>query len=202
MNYHKVNTASITHIRFNVPRATIQDRLTGRVPDELRRPGPPPLLIVEGAERIKCEFPIKKQMLLDTVCKINADSGLNLFKKGAPKQTWYMNFMKKNPEISLREAEGINKTRAAVTEQSVRNWFKKLEQFLKDNEFSPILEDPRRIFNGDESGFALCPSSGKVLGPKDFRSLLTVKQGNEKENITVLIMCNAEENYKCDMCEI
>ncbi|XP_023016412.2 uncharacterized protein [Leptinotarsa decemlineata] len=58
-----------------------------------------------------------------------------------------------------------------------------------------ILEDPRRIFNGDESGFSLCPSSGKVLEPKGFRSLITVKQGNEKENITVLIMFNVEGKF-------
>lgn len=119
VNKWKIREASR---RFNVPRATIQNRLTGRVPDELRRPGPPPLLTVEGEDKIKqwvldlakCGFPIRKQMLLDTVCKINADSGLNLFKSGVPKQTWYMNFMKRNPEILLREAEGINKARAIL----------------------------------------------------------------------------------------
>lgn len=38
-------------------------------------------------------------------------------------------------------------------------------------------------------------SSGKVLGPKAFRNLLAVKQGSEKENITVLILFNAEGKF-------
>lgn len=189
--------------RFNVPRATIQDRIKGRVPDLLRKPGPPPLLTVKGEEKIKnwiinlakCGFPITKQMLLDTVSKIHKDCGLSLFKDGVPKQTWYLNFLKRNPEISLREAEGINKARSAVTEHSVRKWFDDLKQYLEDHNLSYIMEDPKRVFNGDESGFALCPSSGKVLGPKGFRNFLQVKQGNEKENITVLIMFNAEGKF-------
>lgn len=39
--------------RFNVPKTTLLDRLSGRVSDTLKKPGPPPLLSVEGEERIK-----------------------------------------------------------------------------------------------------------------------------------------------------
>lgn len=189
--------------KFNVPKTTIIDRISGRVPDTLRKPGPPPLLTVEGEERIKnwvihlakCGFPIKKGMLIDTVRKITADANQNVFKDGLPKQTWYLNFLKRNPEISLREAEGINKARAIVTQESIRKWFKELTQFLRDENLIDVFEDPRRIFNGDESGFALCPKTGKVLGPKGFKNLYSVKQGNEKENVTVLIVFNADGKF-------
>lgn len=56
--------------RFSIPRATIQDRLTGRIPDALRKPGPPPLLTVKWTEKkikkwlidlAKCGLPIKNR---------------------------------------------------------------------------------------------------------------------------------------------
>ncbi|KAJ8933286.1 hypothetical protein NQ314_014114 [Rhamnusium bicolor] len=164
--------------RFNVPKTTIIDRLSGRVPDTLRKPGPPPLLTVEGENRIKnwvinlakCGFPVKKR---------------DVDRYGA-----------RNPEISLREAEGINKARAIVSEEYIRKWFEELMQFLRDNNLMNVLtDDPRRIFNGDESGFGLCPKTGKVLGPKGFKNLYSIQQGNEKENVTVLITFNADGKF-------
>lgn len=186
--------------RFNVPKTTLLDRLSGRVSDTLKKPGPPPLLSVEGEERIKnwvinlakCGFPVKKEMLLNTVSKIASDTNPNLFKNGVPQQTWYLNFLKRNPEISLKEAESINKARALITEEFIRKWFRELVQFLTEKDLLNILADPRRIFNGDETGFALCPKTGKVLGPKGFKNLYNIQQGNEKENVTVLITFNAE----------
>lgn len=41
------------------------------------------------------------------------------------------------------------------------------------------MDNPERIFNGDESGFALCQRQGKV------------NTGNDKENMTVIIVFNA-----------
>ncbi|KAJ8969200.1 hypothetical protein NQ314_001871 [Rhamnusium bicolor] len=49
----------------------------------------------------------------------------------------------------------------------------------------------RRIINADESGFNLCPKSGKVLGLKG-RNLNIVKPGNAKENLTALITFTAD----------
>lgn len=105
---------------FSVPKTTLIDRLSGRVPEILRHPGPQPLLGkiarfwsrnqpsrsvfrlglvfilflgVEG-ETIrdwviniaKCGFPITKDMLLETVAKVDKDSRLNLFKGKKPGQ--------------------------------------------------------------------------------------------------------------------
>lgn len=44
-----------------------------------------------------------------------------------------------------------------------------------------ILEDPDKIFNGDETGFSLCPKSGKVLGPRGYKNVFIFKNNNEKE---------------------
>lgn len=54
-----------------------------------------------------------------------------------------------------------------------------------------IFEDADRMFNGDETEFSLCAKSGKVLGPRGYKNLYVIKNNNEKENITVLIVFSA-----------
>lgn len=75
-------------------------------------------------------------------------------------------------------------------------WFRELEEYLDSIHQKDILNDPKRILKGDESGFALCPKTGKVLGPRGFKNLYQIKPRNEKENLTVLLKFNANG----DMC--
>lgn len=157
--------------QFRVPRATLQDRLHGRRGDTLKKTGPQPIMSIEGEERIatwainiaKCGFPIKKDNLIDTVTKIARDTGkLHRFVNQKPGIRWYKNFLKRHPQISVREAEGVTKARAVVTEEYIRSWFRDFQEFLDKNNCREIMENPSRIFNGDESGFALCPKTGTV----------------------------------------
>lgn len=56
---------------------SIQDRISGRTSDAMKKRGPDPILTLEGEEHIvnwlinlgKCGFPLKKSELLDTVQK-------------------------------------------------------------------------------------------------------------------------------------
>jgi hypothetical protein len=54
--------------------------------------------------------------------------------------------------------------------------------------------DPNRIFNGDESGFALSPKSGKVLGPARSKEDFYERVTSEKEQITVMATFSANGN--------
>ncbi|KAK9694568.1 hypothetical protein QE152_g33436 [Popillia japonica] len=117
---------------------------------------------------------------------LNAKSELILISPGELKQI-------KN-YISVREAEGINKSRAIVTEEFIRTWFRDLSKFLESKNCKDIMDNPQRIFNGDESGFALCPKTGKVLAQRGWKNSYQIKPGNDKENITVLIVFNADGN--------
>ncbi|KAJ0181661.1 hypothetical protein K1T71_002383 [Dendrolimus kikuchii] len=167
---------------YDVPKTTVHDRLSGKVAANKKpKVGPDPVLGHEGKEKIKkwiidmirCGFPINKSDLMESVAKIIRDTGIkNPFKDGMPENTWYQSFLKRHPNISIREPEGINNARAAVTE-------------------THIFEDPDRIFNGDETGFSLCPKSGKVLGPRGYKNLYIIKKNNEKENISVLALFSA-----------
>jgi hypothetical protein len=41
-----------------------------------------------------------------------------------------------------------------------------VQEYIRENDLEGIMEDPSRIFNGDESGFQICPSTGSVLAEK------------------------------------
>ncbi|KAG5858417.1 hypothetical protein JTB14_010103 [Gonioctena quinquepunctata] len=125
--------------------------------------------------------------------KIAKDLGKShLFKDGKPGQKWYKNFLKRHPEISLREAKTVNRVTVIITEQYIRTWFRDLKEYLETNKINDIMINPARVFNGDESGFSLCPKSGKVLAPKGWKNLYTIKFGQEKDNITTLVVFSAD----------
>lgn len=61
----------------------------------------------------------------------------------------------------------------------------------EDHNLRSILDDPRRVWNGDESGFVLCPKNRSVLVPRGTENVYEVMQGNEKESITVMFSFSA-----------
>ena len=145
------------------------------------------LLITWIHANAKKGFPMKRRTLMDTVSDIILeDQRPTPFKNGIPGKKWFKCFLKRHPEISEREAESINSARATVSEKNIKKWFQELREYLKEENAEDILEDPRHIFNADESGFETCPKTGKVLGPISFDNLYEIKSGNEKEAITVM----------------
>ncbi|CAH0721901.1 unnamed protein product, partial [Brenthis ino] len=187
---------------YGVPKTTVHDRISGKVANnEKPKVGPDPILGREAEEKLKtwvldmakCGFPINKKELLESVANIVRDTNIkNPFKDGVPGDTWYQAFLRRHPDVNVREPEGINNARAAVTENRVRFWFKDLKEYMKSIDALDVFDDPSRIFNGDETGFSLCPKSGKVLGPRGYKNLYIIKKTNDKENISVLIVFSAD----------
>ena len=113
----------------------------------------------------KAWIPIKAQGLINTVQAIIDDQRPTPFLNGRPGRKWYMGIMKGHPSLSLREAEGISKERAVITEEYIKKLFK--EGFYPDRaKVFDILNDPSRIFEGDETSFSLCPKTEKLWAPK------------------------------------
>lgn len=117
---------------YGAPRSTVQDRLSGRVAEQKRKVGPNPLFGFEGEKKIvdwiielaKCGIPTNKCNLLDTVADLAKDLGIDhRFPGGKPGIRWYLSFLKRHPNISIREPEAINKAREAIKESSIRKWF-------------------------------------------------------------------------------
>ncbi|KAI8127236.1 Tigger transposable element-derived protein 1 [Lucilia cuprina] len=136
----------------------------------------------------KCGFPLKPEDLINTVqAIIKEDQRPTPFLNGRQGRKWYMGFLKRHPSLSLREAEGISKGRAVITEEYIKKWFNELKTFLTEQNALDVLDDPSRIFNGDETSFSLCPKPEKSWPQKDTEMCT----GNEKETITVLLVFSA-----------
>jgi hypothetical protein len=55
---------------------------------------------------------------------------------------------------------------SVVSEENIRKWFEEVQEYIRENNFEEFMDDPSRIFNGDETGFHLCPSTGSFLAQK------------------------------------
>nr|CAI5836919.1 unnamed protein product [Callosobruchus analis] len=165
---------------FGVPRGTLQDRLHARVREMPRRMVPHSVLTREEETALKdwcialahCGFPLKPDDLTNTVHNIiSEDNRPNPFINNRPVKKWYQSFLGRNPELTERTSENISKGRAAVTEEKIRKWFAELLKHLEAIGASDILTVPNRIFNGDETSFYICPKSGKVLAPREYKNV-------------------------------
>ncbi|KAJ4437777.1 hypothetical protein ANN_13715 [Periplaneta americana] len=179
---------------FAVPRSTLIRKLSGTIPEE-RRMGPARTLTA-AEENLLAQwvlslarkgFPITRHLLCNAVKRVlDVDKRPNPFTNNLPGMTWFHAFMKRNPVISEKHAENLTRSRASVTKKSIEKWFQEVELTLTADGFRDVLNHPRRIFNADESGFLLCPKSGKVLGPRGRGDFYHQVPNNEKEQLTVM----------------
>ncbi|KAI5638887.1 DDE superfamily endonuclease domain-containing protein [Phthorimaea operculella] len=191
----KISTAAN---KYGVPRITLYDKISGKTPVECSM-GPSTYLsteeeailekwILDMAEK---HIPITRDELLDSVQRIIADQKRKTpFTDNRPGRKWYNLFLKRHPAISERTAQNLTTARDAVTEENLKSWFKEVESYIQENNLKEASEDPRRIFNTDESAFYLSPKAGKVLAKKGDKHIYQ-SSGDEKDNLTVLITGNA-----------
>lgn len=104
-------------------------------------------------------------------------------------------FLKRHPEISVRNTEVISKARAAVTEEMIHSWFSLLRNHLEEENVTDILKQPSRMYNLDEIGIPMCPKIGKILGQKGEKNQYRIASGPEKGNITVLCTYSADGQW-------
>ena len=114
-----------------------------------------------------------------------------------PGKTWFYAFLKRN-KLAFRKPESISKASACLTQSDIESWFKKIFDYISgkdvpgDSDKSSILEDPSRCYNADESFFLLNPSYGRVIVPKGTENVFEVKDGSEKEGVTVMACFGAD----------
>ena len=81
----------------------------------------------------------------------------------------------------------IGKERAIVTTKTVDHWFDRFYEYLEEVNALSILDEPERIFNCDESGFALGGRKGtKVMGELGAKKLFEYQ--NSSKGIYILFM--------------
>ncbi|CAI6354541.1 unnamed protein product [Macrosiphum euphorbiae] len=137
-------------------------------------------------------FPRRREDLQQSVKLFLDDQGRSSpFTNNLPGITWYKAFLKRNPIISQRTSEHVTSAIGNVSEENIKKWFNDIHAYLSDEKLVDILNEPERIFNGDETGFSLCPKTKSVLGPRGAKDIYEIAKGNEKENITAMFTFNA-----------
>jgi hypothetical protein len=64
--------------------------------------------------------------------------------------------------------------------------------YINENNLQEVMMNPSRIFNGDETGFQICPATGRVLAEKGSKNVYCVEKGSSKENVTVMCTFGAD----------
>lgn len=191
-----VATAAKKH---KVPRSTLWNKIKGKTPRK-RQMGRDSYLssahentLVDWIKKVsKAGFPVSRDQLLDSVRKLVIELEIETpFKNNRPGKRWYKSFLKRHPDISSRVCQNLTSSRASVTKEKLDNWFDEILTFLKTEGHDQILNDPKRVFNADESAFFLNPKGSKVLAPKGDKCIYQQVNSDEKECLTVLITGNA-----------
>jgi len=142
-------------------------------------------------------FPITKPCLLFSVNKIVEqcyDKEELPFADTGPGKKWYASFKKLHPVISEKRSEYLGESRAKVTEQRIRKWFKAVVKDLEETNNTDILQDPKRIYNLDETCFFL-NSNGKVVLSEKGHPVYDINSNSDRDNVTVLYCMNAAGEF-------
>ena len=99
-------------------------------------------------------------------------------------------FLKRHLQLPLRMPEQLESYRAtACTREKLDHWYSDFIQFL---ELTEIPDDPRHFWNAD-SGFCLCPWSGRVLAEKNMKDVYSVHGSNKEQFMTLCAISAAGE---------
>ncbi|XP_075975831.1 uncharacterized protein LOC142976394 isoform X1 [Anticarsia gemmatalis] len=187
--------------QYNVPETTLRSKRDELYENE--HCGKQPVLNLNEERQIvdwvhyldKCGFPVTKHQLLHTVSKLVENlQRPNPFKDGVPGKKWFSRFMLRHPTVSKCVLQNLPTNRNQVTDVALRSWFSRVGSYFKDNDLLPVLQDPKRIFNCDETGFFLCPKDKQVLVKKDSKRVYNRVANDEKECLTVLVNVSADGN--------
>ncbi|XP_055700926.1 uncharacterized protein LOC129800511 [Phlebotomus papatasi] len=182
---------------FNVPRATLYNKLSGRYPEDCHN-GRPTTLTKEQEEELVMWIlgcaegwhPIGKEQILDSVKIICKTFKIpNYFTDGRPGDAWFRNFIKRHPELRKHKPKFFPLKREVVTAEHLTEWFQKCQEYFTEHNLLTI--SPDRVFNFDECAFFLRPEDGNVLARKSSRVVRTLKNSGPKEFATILFMVSA-----------
>ena len=174
-----------------IPKSTLGDYVTGRREIGATK-GPPTILTTAEETQLanwakdmaSIGYGCTKEQILQAVHKIVvADNRPNTFTDNRPGKKWWTGFLKRHPELSLRTPENLDSHRAkCCTRDTLSKWYSDFRQFLEVNS---IRNDAQHFWNADESGFSLCPKTGKVLAQKGASDVYSLTCSG-KDQITTL----------------
>lgn len=184
--------------KYGVPKSTLLFKLKN--PGHKETFGPRPILTTEEENMLdnwivelgRKGFPRKKEDLQSSVqIFLNNNPRPNPFKNNRPGDGWVAAFLRRHPHIVKRTSEAVTTASSCVSEKDIRKWFQEISAYTKEKKLEDVINDPTRIFNGDETAFQICPNTGKVLACKGDKNVYAVESGASKENLTVMFSFSA-----------
>ena len=80
-----------------------------------------------------------------------------------------------------RTREAVTAASTCVSEENIRKWFDEVQEYIRENKLEEVMDDPSRIFSGDETGFQICPSTGRVLAGKGAKMYIQLTRDNPRK---------------------
>jgi hypothetical protein len=148
---------------YEVPRSTLQGRLKFLDPFGKKKPGRETELEPMIEEKLvdhlvhcaRIGFPMSTFEIQILVHDLIEDLALSTrFENNTPSISWVYRFLGRQSNVLRNKtSEHHSAGRAAVTVESIKGWFAKLFSSLREINLLHLLQDPKLIFNMDESGF-------------------------------------------------
>ena len=100
-------------------------------------------------------------------------------------------FMNRHKELTVRTPERVSKARAGISKVFIERWFDELKANLEKLNAQNLMENPKRVYNLDETNLQLCPDTGKVIGIRGWKNIYEITPGPEKSTLTFIGNFNA-----------
>ena len=184
---------------YNVPKTTLQNRLSGRVKHGTKSGPGSYLTSSEETELAKFLIDVckmghgkTKREVIDivkrTVKKKMENKGKDFDSCKFKGEGWWQGFIRRQFQLSLRSSDGLSRCRAnAVDQESIDYYFSLLKKTLEDND---LFNKACYIYNMDETGMPLDHKQPKRIAPKGMKKVYGPSSGN-KCQITILACSNA-----------
>ena len=184
---------------WNIPKSTLQRRISGKVTRPGHASGRPTALPPE-VERDLADFlrnlsqrgfpvqPLDVRRIAYEYAAKNGISGIGSDKTRIAGRFWFRHYMSRFPDMALHKPEALSAARAmGCNELVLTQWHDLYKRTVSDLQIS---DRPSHIWNCDESGLQDMFVASKVIGEKGKPSY-QVTSGEKGETVTVLAGMNA-----------
>lgn len=136
-----------------------------------------------------------RRAAFDFAEKNGIPNNFNKVKKTAGK-AWFYSFMRRHPNLSLRQPESTSLARCkGFNRQNVTHFFDILQNLVDQYHI-----DATRIYNVDETGFSTVQKkSQKIISKKGKKQVGTVASGERGVNTTLVVCTSASGHYVAPM---
>ena len=178
--------------RFGVPKSTLQSRAQDKTTDRLGRP----TVLTQVEEKLLVQrlvlmgewaFPLTKSEIRHVVKSyLDKMSRVTRFKDNLPQLQFVNGFLKRHPELTVRSANLIKRSRGRLSPNIVNDFFNLFEVTAADVE-------PTHVFNYDETNLTNNPGAQKAVFKRGQKYAEKIQDAT-KTSVSVMFCASASGN--------